>query len=73
MLIMHNDGLGITNMGTVKFIECFGRTLIANYVDGTKKFIAQYPTEERAEEVMSGFPSMLNSYTETDYIELPKE
>lgn len=72
MIIFHNDGIGMTNMGAVKYIEAYGKTLIAHYVDGTKKFIAQYPTEERAVEVIKGMPKLLNSYTEADYIELPE-
>lgn len=72
MIIFHNDGIGMTNLSTVKYIEAYGKVLIAHYVDGTKKFIARYPTEERALEVMRNIPKLLNSYTEADYIELPE-
>ena len=73
MIIFHSDGMGMTNIGSVKFVEVFGKCIMVHYLDGTTKAIGAYASQERAEEVMRGFPSMLNSYTETDHIELPKE
>ena len=73
MIIFHSDGMGMTNIGSVKFVEVFGKYIMVHYLDGTTKAIGAYASQERADEVMRGFPSMLNSYTETDYIELPKE
>ena len=73
MIIFHSDGIGMTNIGSVKFVEVFGRYIMVHYLDGTTKAIGAYASEERAKEVMQSIPSMLNSYTEADYIELPEK
>lgn len=64
--------MGMTNIGSVKFVEVFGKYIMVHYLDGTTKAIGAYESQERAEEVMQSIPSMLNSYTEADYIELPE-
>ena len=72
MMIFHSDGMGMTNIGSVKFVEVFGRYIMVHYLDGTTKAIGAYASEERAVEVIKGMPKLLNSYTETGYIELPE-
>ena len=51
MTIVHQSGCGMTNYDNVKVIEQNGSFITAYYMDGTKKIIAQYDTNDRAHEV----------------------
>ena len=68
MLIFENDGKGITNMGVVKYICQEGRFVVARFVDDKRHIVAQYATDERAEEVIRNMHR-----TPTGDIILPRE
>ena len=51
MMIIHNDGMGVTNMDNVTRICLSGRYIHAYTIDGNSHPIAVYETPERAKEV----------------------
>ena len=63
MTIVHQSGCGMSNYDNIKVIEQSGRLLIAYYMDGTKKIIAQYDSNERAHDVFKALAdTMIDSH-----------
>jgi len=74
MLIIHNDGMGITNMDTVCELVVSGRYIHAYCVNGSHHPVAVYGSIERAMEVFKDIIGRVESYDDyTKTITLPEE
>lgn len=72
MLIIHNDGMGMTNMDTICELVVSGRYIHAYCVNGSHHPVAVYGSIERAKEVFNMITSVI-SQNYMKVITLPEE